>query len=146
MLNQVCTITFGETILKVFGQYEVGWQNRPHFMKIPNAENAIIDIRKLRDYCLNPQHNKGKHKARLFSSIFGMNSNDVEALRNILLEAVRRHDAQLAEKDARGQRYTLDFTLKWQDKQATLRSGWIIETNSEIPKLTTAFPLIQKSN
>ena len=111
-------------------------------MKIPNAEQAIVDIRKLRDYCLNSQHNKGKHKARLFSSILGMNSNDTEALRNILLDAVKRHDAELADKDARGQRYTLDFTLKWQDKQATIRSGWIIEVNSDIPRLTTAFPLL----
>ncbi len=111
-------------------------------MKIPNAEHAIVDIRKLRDYCLNPQHNKGKNKARLFASLLGMNSNDAEELRNALLEAVRRQDAQLAEKDAYGQRYTLDFTLTWQDKQATIRSGWIIETDSDLPKLTTAFPLI----
>lgn len=112
-------------------------------MKIPNAEHAVVDIRKLRDYCLNPQHNKGKHKARLFSSIFGMNSNDAEALRNILLDAVKRHDAELADKDARGQRYTLDFTLNWQDKQATIRTGWIVEVDSEIPRLTTAFPLLK---
>ena len=113
-------------------------------MKIPNAEHAIVDIRKLRDYCLNPQHNKGKNKARLFASLLSMNFNDAEELRNALLEAVRKPDAQLAEKDAYGQRYTLDFTLTWQDKQATIRSGWIIETNSDIPKLTTAFPLINQ--
>jgi hypothetical protein len=35
-------------------------------MKIPNAENAVVDIRKLKDYCLNPQHEEGKHKSRLF--------------------------------------------------------------------------------
>ena len=111
-------------------------------MKIPNAEHAIVDIRKLRDYCLNPQHNKGKNKARLFASLLGMSSNDAEELRDALLEAVRKQDAQLAEKDAYGQRYTLDFRLTWQDKQATIRSGWIIETDADIPKLTTAFPLI----
>ena len=113
-------------------------------MKIPNAERAIVDIRKLREYCLNPQHNKGQHKARLFASLLGMNSDDVEGLRNALLEAIREQDAQLAEKNEYGQRYTLDFTLNWKGKQATIRSGWIIETNSDIPKLTTAFPLIQK--
>lgn len=31
-------------------------------MKIPNAERAIVDIRKLRDYCLNPEHDVGKHE------------------------------------------------------------------------------------
>lgn len=39
---------------------------------IPNAKNAVVDIRKLRDYCLNPEHDDGKHKARLFSSVLGM--------------------------------------------------------------------------
>jgi hypothetical protein len=113
-------------------------------MKIPNAERAIVDIRKLRDYCLNPQHSTGKHKARLFTSLLGMTSNDAEGLRNALLEAVKKQDAQLAEQDAYGQRYTLDFTLTWQHRQATIRSAWIIETNSDIPKLTTAFPLVNQ--
>jgi hypothetical protein len=71
-------------------------------MLIPNAENAVVDIRKLRDYCLNSEHNTGKHKAR---------------------------------------RYTLDFTLQWQNKSAVIRSGWIIEINSSIPHLTSCYPL-----
>jgi hypothetical protein len=50
-------------------------------MLIPNAENAIVDIRKLRDYCLNPEHENGKHKARLFASILGMTADDAEELR-----------------------------------------------------------------
>ena len=110
-------------------------------MKIPNAERAVVDIRKLKDYCLNPQHHRGKHKARLFTSLLNMDADDAEGLRNALLEAVKNQDAQLAEKDAYGQRYTLDFTLTWQDEQATIRSAWIIETGSDIPKLATAFPL-----
>ena len=110
-------------------------------MEIPNAERAVVDIRKLRDYCLNPQHHRGRHKARLFTSLLGMSANDAEALRNTLLEAVKTQDAQLGEKDAYGQRYTLDFTLNWRDKQAIIRSAWIIETGSDTPKLTTVFPL-----
>lgn len=70
-----------------------------------------------------------------------MSFNDAEELRDALLEAVKEQDAQLAEKNAYGQRYTLDFTLNWQDKQATIRSCWIIESNSDVPKLTTVFPL-----
>ena len=115
-------------------------------MEIPNAECAVVDIRKLRDYCLNPQHNRGKHKARLFTSLLGMSANDAEELRNALLEAVKTQDAQLGEKDAYGQRYTLDFTLDWRDKQTIVQSGWIIETGSDILKLTTAFPLTNQDN
>lgn len=32
-------------------------------MPIPNAENAVVDIRKLRDYCLNAEHENGKRLA-----------------------------------------------------------------------------------
>lgn len=67
-------------------------------MKIPNAERAIVDIRKLRDYCLNFEHNDGKHEARLFAALLSINSNDAEELRNALLEVVKTQDAQLAKR------------------------------------------------
>jgi hypothetical protein len=110
-------------------------------MLIPNAKNAVVDIRKLRDYCLNPEHDDGKHKARLFSSILGMTADNAEELRQILLEVIKTHEARLGRQDEFGQRYTLDFTIEWQNRSATLRSGWIIEHGSEIPKLTTCYPL-----
>jgi hypothetical protein len=110
-------------------------------MLIPNAEQAIVDIRKLRDYCLNPEHDDGKHKARLFLSILGMTANDAEELSKILLEVVKTQEAQLGRQDKFGQRYTLDFQIEWQNRKATLRSGWIVEHGSEIPKLTTCYPL-----
>ncbi len=110
-------------------------------MIIPNAENAIVDIRKLRDYCLNPAHKDGKHKARLFASILGMTADDADDLRQILLEVVQVQEARLGRQDDFGQRYTLDFTIAWQNKEATLRSGWIIEYGAESPKLTTCYPL-----
>jgi hypothetical protein len=110
-------------------------------MLIPKAENAVVDIRKLRDYCLNPEHDDGKHKARLFSSILGMMPDNAEELRQILLEVIQTHEAQLGRRDGFGQRYTLDFTIEWQNRSATLRSGWIIEHDSEIPRLTTCYPL-----
>ncbi|MEH2068584.1 MAG: DUF6883 domain-containing protein [Nostoc sp.] len=108
---------------------------------MPNAENAVADIRKLRDYCLNPEHDEGKHKARLFSSILGMTADNAEELQQILLKVVKTHEVRLGRRDEFGQRYTLDFTLEWQDRSATIRSGWIIEEGSDVPRLTTCYPL-----
>ncbi len=108
---------------------------------LPNAENAVVDIRKLRDYCLNPEHREGKHKARLFLSALGMTVDNAEDLRQILLEIVRTTEVQLSRQDDFGQRYTLDFPVKWQNRSAVLRSGWIIENGSEVPRLTTCYPL-----
>ena len=101
----------------------------------------MVDIRKLRDYCLNLEHDDGKHKARLFTSILGMVAGNAEELRQILLKVVTTHKARLGRQDAFGQRYTLDFVIEWQNRSATLRSGWIIEHGSETPRLTTCYPL-----
>ncbi len=53
---------------------------------IPNAENAVVNIRKLRAYCLNLEHEEGKYKARLFSSILGMTADNAEELRHTILD------------------------------------------------------------
>ena len=101
----------------------------------------MVDIRKLRDYCLNSEHDDGKHKARLFLSSLGMTADHAEELRQILLEVVKTRKVRLGRQDEFGQRYTLDFPLEWQNRSATLRSGWIIEHGSKTPRLTTCYPL-----
>jgi len=110
-------------------------------MKIPNVEWAFVDIRKLRDYCLNPEHDEGKHKARLFAAALGMTAKDAEDLRDALLQMVRTHDAKLGRRDEFGQRYSADFMFEWRGKRAMIRSGWIIEHDSDTPRLTTCYPL-----
>ena len=110
-------------------------------MTIPNAERAVVDIRKLRDYCLNPAHDEGKHKARLFAAAVGMTANDAEHLRNVLLQTVKMREAQLGRRDEYGQRYLVDFMLEWRGKRAMIRSGWIIEHGSVTPRLTSCYPL-----
>jgi hypothetical protein len=110
-------------------------------MKLPNFEHAVIDIRKLQDYCLNPHHDEGKHKARVFISALGMTTDDAEELREILLNIVQSHEAQLGFQDIYGPRYTVDFQLDWRDKQAQIRSAWIIEAGDTIPRLTRCYVL-----
>ena len=34
-------------------------------MKLPYGAHAVVDIAKLRDYCLSAEHPRGRHKARL---------------------------------------------------------------------------------
>ncbi len=55
-------------------------------MKIPHAERAIVEIGKLRDYCLDPEHSDGKHKAHQFYVMLGITADDADALRDILLK------------------------------------------------------------
>jgi len=108
---------------------------------VPNAERAIVDIRKLRDYCLNPAHDEGKHKARLFRAVLGMTKEDAQDLRDTLLQAVKTHDASRGRRDEYGQRYTVDFALEWHGRRAMIRSGWIVEYGLDAPRLTSCYPL-----
>ena len=110
-------------------------------MRIPNAENAFVDIRKLRDYALNPEHRVGRHEARLFATLLDMSIDDTEALRDILLEVVRTHDAVLGKQDEYGQRYRIDFTLSWHGKRAKVRSAWNVRPQEDFPRLVPCFPL-----
>jgi len=109
-------------------------------MLVPNAERAVVDIRKLRDYCLNPLHDEGKHKARLFAAI-GLTVSEAEELQMILLQVVKTSEARLGRRDSYGQRYIVDFPLNWRGKETMIRSGWIIEHGKETPRLTTCYPL-----
>ncbi|NJP10276.1 MAG: hypothetical protein HC866_13030 [Leptolyngbyaceae cyanobacterium RU_5_1] len=104
---------------------------------LPNAEFAVVDITKLRDYCLNPRHGKGKHKARLFAAILGLTADDAEELREALLMATLTWETIPVEQDEYGQRYTLDFQMMKQGNQATVRSCWIIRPNENVPRLTS---------
>lgn len=114
-------------------------------MKIPNAEKALVDIRKLRDYALNTTHRVGKHKARLFATLLGMSIDDAEELRGILLQVVRNHDAEIGQKDKHGQRYQVDFLLSWHGKQTSVRSVWNVHASEDFPRLVTCYPLKEAS-
>ncbi|MBV7339623.1 hypothetical protein KFU94_67710 [Chloroflexi bacterium TSY] len=110
-------------------------------MIIPNAENAVVDIRKLRDYALNPAHRVGSHKARLFAAALGIDQDDAEEFRSRLLEIVRMHDAELGELDENGQRYRIDVMLTWQGKRALILTAWIIRSDEDFPRLVTCYPI-----
>jgi hypothetical protein len=47
-------------------------------MQLPNAERAVIDIVKLTDYYLSPDHPRGRHKARVFASALGMTASEAD--------------------------------------------------------------------
>jgi len=100
-------------------------------MKLPNADHAIVDIKKLIDYCLNPKHPRGKHKVRSFESALGLKVKDAENLQTTLLNIIRTHDAVATEEDQYGKRYVIDFMLSIAERQA----------KEDFPRLTSCYVL-----
>ena len=111
-------------------------------MRLPNGENAIVDIRKLTEYCLDIDNPRGSHKARVFAAALGITVENAAELREKLLEvAATTVAAVLGETDIYGQRYTVDFELTTTVGTAPVRSGWIVLHDENIPRLTTCFVL-----
>jgi hypothetical protein len=80
-------------------------------MKLPGGEHAIVDIVKLRDYCLNPRHPRVRHKARVFASALRLTRRNAEFLREELLRVAHKGDAAEGDIDEYGKRYTINFDL-----------------------------------
>jgi hypothetical protein len=111
-------------------------------MKLPNGARAVVDIEKLRDYCLSAQHPEGRHKARVFLSALGMTNSDADKLREILLSATALNDeVALTSTDEYGQRYSLDVLVAWGRREALVRSAWIIKTGEDFPRLVSCYVL-----
>jgi hypothetical protein len=108
-------------------------------MLLPYGDRAIVDIRKLRDYCLNPDSPRGSRKARVFRSALGMTKADAPALRQKLLQVAASEQAKVGEIDRYGQRYMIDFELRKGTRKVVVRSGWIILSNETVPRLTTCY-------
>lgn len=109
-------------------------------VKLPNAEQAIVDIVKLRDYALSTSHARGRHKARVFLAALGLTAADAEELRNALLESARTGDAIPGASDEFGARYTIDFEMVRSTKRARVRGCWII-LDDGLPRLTSCYVL-----
>ena len=110
-------------------------------MNLPGAQHAIIDRRKIVDYCLSPDHEDGQHKARIFASTLGLTINDADQLIEALRNAANTEDAALGKQDRYGQRYTIDFEFAGPSGRAKIRSAWIIGPDENVPRLVTCYIL-----
>jgi len=110
-------------------------------VKLPNAAQAVVDLIKLRDYCLSSTHPRGRHKARVFADALGINAGDAEYLRDVLLRAALMEDAMRTDQDEYGQRYQLDVVVTRSGKTVIVRSAWIVLRHEDVPRLTTCYVL-----
>jgi Domain of unknown function (DUF6883) len=106
---------------------------------LPNADHAILDIRKIADYCLSPTHPRGRHKARVFREALGLNRSDAQWLREILLDGMRRGKALALESDERGRRWRIDVQVARHGRNVVVRTIWMTRSGEQVPRFVTCW-------
>jgi hypothetical protein len=107
--------------------------------RLPQSDRAILDIRKIADYCLNPVHPRGRRKARVFRETLGLKRSDAEWLRDALLEVVRSGEAAEVGKDPWGTYWRLDASIRRLGKSAVIKTIWIVRTGESVPRFVTCW-------
>lgn len=108
-------------------------------MKMPGGDSAIVDREKLTGYCLNPEHPRGKHKARVFAAALGFTAANADELRAALLVAAATADAHPAASDQFGTRYVLEFEIMGPRGAGIVKSTWIVRRGESTPRLASCF-------
>ena len=107
---------------------------------IPNAAQARIDPRKLRDYALNREHSSGRYKAEYFAPM-GYTADNWQRLERDIREQLLIQPALPGRESPFGRKYVINAPL--QGPQGELRyvtTVWIIRPSNEYPELVTIFP------
>lgn len=108
-------------------------------MKLPHADQAIVEDRKLQEYVLNPAHPVGKHHAVLFSQLLGIERDNADLLKEALLVAARTVDVDRKVDTAFGRKYEMRFLLTGPAGERMVLAVWIIDAGEERPRLVTCY-------
>ena len=109
-------------------------------MRLPNADQAIIEPRKLHGYLLSTSHPVGRFKARFFAAL-GYDAQTWQAFEADLRTQHLTADAELSETLPEGQLFTIRAILNGRNGQsASVRSVWFVPTATGVPRFVTAYP------
>src|SRR5215831_11992966 len=105
--------------------------------KLPNGERARIPMERLTDYCLNPDHPRGKDKARVFAALLGSTRDSANELAILGRQAAMEGDITKEATTVFGRYYRVDWAIPTQGN-AVLRTIWEIAPEG-VPRLISAF-------
>jgi hypothetical protein len=104
-----------------------------------NARIAVIEPRKLTRYCLDMNSTRGQPKARVFKAALGFELSNYVDLIKAIQDGIMVHEARMIGRTAHGELWQVDMPVSGPTGTASVRTGWIYEEGSDVPRLTTAF-------
>ena len=109
-------------------------------MKLPNGHQADLG-NKIEDYCLNPNHKEGKHKAILFQSKLGITLENADILKKAIKQAAINETVIIRKTNEYGRHYNMKFPLKTDVGESLILVAWIVRKNEYFPRLTNCYPV-----
>jgi len=107
---------------------------------MPEWDRAVIDPRKLTEYCLSPVHLRGRHKAKVFELALGLGRGDAAWLRDAILRNLAGARHEQLEEDRFGARWRSDLRIARHGRTAMVRTVWIV-AEDRVPRLLTCWVL-----
>ncbi len=110
-------------------------------MKLPKADQALVEREKVTEYLLNPVHRYGASKARFFGA-FGFRAGQWEILAQALREHGQNYDVAKTRETGFGPRYEVEGALRAPDgRRPRVCTVWQLDHAAVAPRLITAYPL-----
>ncbi|CAA9451628.1 MAG: hypothetical protein AVDCRST_MAG14-1005 [uncultured Rubrobacteraceae bacterium] len=119
----------------------------------PTAEwfaGGIIEGRKLEEYLLSPTHPVGKHKLRLWRSLFGVREGDGKLLERLIREQLIQ--AEPRERRSKVVGHPRRVVREWEiiiprfrgpnGNEGPVLTAWALDPLNDRPHLSTAYPLV----
>ena len=109
-------------------------------MKLPNGQDARVDLTKVGEYLLADEHPTGSAKAAFFRSL-GFVDSFAGLLCVALTDIARNGRVTSIRASTFGTKYVVDGTITGlRGVQARVRTVWIAEHGEAAPRLVTAYP------
>lgn len=109
-------------------------------MRLPNADQAVIDPQKLHGYLLSVSHPVGRFKARFFTALGDVAEHWEEFESDIRVQHLTQ-DAELSESMPDGELFTIRAILNGRNSQsAIVLSVWFVPAVGGVPRFVTAYP------
>lgn len=110
-------------------------------MRLPHRDRVEVAREKLTDYLLDSGHPDNGGKAAFFARM-GYSRDNWFACAEALKALARSKDVAAMLESPHGEKYIVDGTLAAASgAERHLRTIWIVDADSTIPRLVTAYPL-----
>jgi hypothetical protein len=112
--------------------------------------DGIVEKRKLEEYLLSPMHPIGRHKLRLWQSVFSIGGGDEALLERLIREQIVQ--ATLKERPSKVVRNPRRLVREWElviphfrgphGNEGPVLTAWAFDPLNDRPHLSTAYPIV----